>query len=177
VVQARVNAVAVVFDLMQPVRTSRRFIGEARELRLDPCWRMGRLGDRCCGLDLAPQCAGSTINRRALGSVVRIGIAGYDVPEETHHVVFKSAHPLLCACSVKLRKVSSADVPHTLVQRHAPLAATSEPANLFFVAYGKAKLRPWSNPGHCANLRDTVLSPAWIEPPTPLIFLKSDLRS
>src|SRR5882757_7486444 len=65
-VQACMYAVAIVFDLVQPVRTSRRFIGGARELRLDPCWRMSRLGSGCCGLDLAPLNAGSTINCRAL---------------------------------------------------------------------------------------------------------------
>jgi hypothetical protein len=38
------NAVAVVFGLMQPVRTSRRFIGEARELWLDPLRGLRRHG-------------------------------------------------------------------------------------------------------------------------------------
>src|SRR5258708_29029991 len=62
----RMHAVAVVLDLVQPVRALGRLVYQARELRLDPCWRMGRLGDRCCGLDLSPRYAGSSINRRAL---------------------------------------------------------------------------------------------------------------
>ena len=66
VIDPRVHAVAVVFDFMDPVLARRRFFDEARQLRLDPCCRMGRLGDRCCGLDLAPLYAGSAINRSAL---------------------------------------------------------------------------------------------------------------
>jgi hypothetical protein len=65
-IDACVHAVAVVFDLVHPVVARRRFVYEARELRLDPCWRVSHLRSRCCGLDLAPRCAGSTINRGAL---------------------------------------------------------------------------------------------------------------
>jgi len=56
---------------MQPVRTSRRFIGEARELRLDPCWRMGRLGTDAVDLTLA------AMRRVDDQTAVRFGIGGY----------------------------------------------------------------------------------------------------
>jgi len=43
-IDPRVHAVAVVLDLVQPLFARRRFVYEARELRLDPRWGMGRLG-------------------------------------------------------------------------------------------------------------------------------------
>jgi hypothetical protein len=44
VVQACMHAVTVVLDLVQPVRALGRFLDEARQLWLDPFWRMSRLG-------------------------------------------------------------------------------------------------------------------------------------
>jgi len=43
-IDPRVHAVVVVFDLVQPIGALGRFLGEARELRLDPFRRMSRLG-------------------------------------------------------------------------------------------------------------------------------------
>jgi|HubBroStandDraft_3_1064219.scaffolds.fasta_scaffold49264_2 hypothetical protein len=41
----RVHAIAVVLDLVQPISALGRFLGEARQLGLNPCWRMSRLGN------------------------------------------------------------------------------------------------------------------------------------
>jgi uncharacterized protein (UPF0264 family) len=43
-IDTRVHAVAVVFDFMDPLFARRRFVDEARQLGLDPFWRMNRLG-------------------------------------------------------------------------------------------------------------------------------------
>ena len=43
-IDPRVHPVTVILDLVQPVLARRRLIYQARKLRLDPCWRMGRLG-------------------------------------------------------------------------------------------------------------------------------------
>jgi len=43
-IDTRVHAVAVILNLVQPVLALRRFLDEARQLGLDPFWRMSRLG-------------------------------------------------------------------------------------------------------------------------------------
>ena len=42
-IDPRVHAVAVVLDLVQPVSALGRFLDEARQLGLNPGWRMSRL--------------------------------------------------------------------------------------------------------------------------------------
>ena len=48
-IDPRVHAVAVVFDLMQPLFALGRFLGEAREPRLDPFRRLGTWGHESNG--------------------------------------------------------------------------------------------------------------------------------
>ena len=43
-VQTRVQAIAVVLDLVQPLFTHRCLVYKARELRLDPFWVFGKFG-------------------------------------------------------------------------------------------------------------------------------------
>jgi hypothetical protein len=70
------HAIAVVLDFVQPVVARRCFVYKARQLRLDPCWWMSRLGDRCHRFDLAPWCAGSTVNLHALWHTGYLGRGG-----------------------------------------------------------------------------------------------------